>query len=366
MVDKYDDILQIINNHPNMLNISDVLNISNILYKNRSQIKSRKILIIALGSTRDFILSSGVIREIRNKYKTYNIHLLVDIHNYCLAIRCPYVNMAFYFNSNFGIDNYLTFCYNHLWYELYDIVINCTPSEISNYLVLMSNARERYGYEDNLIYTKVFNCSSNMEIDKKFSLAGQNIVNKSLELWLPNVNFAQRYVKKYNHFIVVGVSGMKENERYSYNKLVTVLQKIKENIILVGDKKDAKRAAILGSLVQCKNLVGKIDILTCACIINLSDMYLGNCSDEMYIASVFKKPIVWICKDAKTKEMSYKRFYPYWTKTIVVRPDEALDECTYKVEDGCCRNEPHCINQIAPESIIAAYESMRKEIFDAT
>ena len=52
-------------------------------------------------------------------------------------------------------------------------------------------------------------------------------------------------------------------------------------------------------------------------------------------------------------------FCPWQTKSIILRPEHQLDICEDRHEYvGCLADKPHCIAQIGPSEIVAAYEKI--------
>ena len=102
-------------------------------------------------------------------------------------------------------------------------------------------------------------------------------------------------------------------------------------------------------------------------------MYVGNCTGTADIAAAAKLPVIALNCEPEEFEQAlwgisyYSMFYPWQTNAIVLRPKHPLPECRKHFEEftdrrflraGCASEEPHCITQIEPEEIVAAYDEM--------
>ena len=115
------------------------------------------------------------------------------------------------------------------------------------------------------------------------------------------------------------------------------------------------------------NLVKKTTLCESLAIISLASLYLGNDTGLMHAAAAVGTPIVALYREAVDKEnvapglvSEYARFAPWKARAIVLRPKHALGACANKmlVYGGCDEPFPHCITQITPAEIAAAFEEI--------
>ena len=427
-LDKYNEIMEIIKdfNHletvPKDLSSVDLNflyeNIHNILYGNDCNTATvlpnlkdyKNILLVDFNVIGDFVLSSGLIREIRNMFPNSRITLLCLAGAcYTLAKNCPYVDkIIILYDGIKGVHNFITFCYNEIWPEHFDLAISlgyiCMVP--MSYVMLACGVPVRYGYKVDVdrkyyihgnAYNRLLNQFKPLEkyifshvadhsydlmetVDRYFYLIEQQThkpaVNRELEVWLDTKTIEkmkqrlQPYSK--NKLIVIGIGGSDPNKRYSIDQLIEVLNMIKENfsdeLVIIGGRKEIKDAQKISKHVKCLNLVGKTSALESAAALSQSDMYLGNDTGMMHVAAALKVPVVWICREAVDKEKlhcglgSYLSFFPYKTKAICIRPEHAADECqSVFIDGGCGRLEAHCINQNTPEDIFNAFVRLRNQ-----
>ena len=321
---------------------------------------------------------------------------------------CPYVNEVLPFNTKTFRENFLTvlekiavFCRDKLWQKKFSIALSPRWHEDTFWhLVLMwlSGARERIGYgshswkgapppqiaaRDNFLLTKNIVTPKNVvaDVEKNFYLlfaVGLKFNQTHLELFYGAEDF--QYAKDLLEDlppnckkVIVGIGAREACKKYPVEKYLVALNELaKKNLafIIVGWKDELNAAAYLEKNLpagKVLNLVGKTTLRETEAIIAQSDFYLGNDTSNLHMASAAKIPVLAIYRETKDKENvlpavinGFRRFPPYQTKAIVLRPEHNIDECaTLPPNYGYChRNEPHCIAQITPQQIVAAFEKL--------
>ena len=115
------------------------------------------------------------------------------------------------------------------------------------------------------------------------------------------------------------------------------------------------------------SLSGRTTLRETAAIIKNADCYLGNVTGMMHMAAALQIPLITIFREAKIRAAAppgifseSTRFAPWQVKAVVLQPERAAGECMHTVVYGGCReNTAHCIAQVTPAEIVAAYERLR-------
>ena len=385
------------------------------LEKIRPEEKTNNILITQLNAMGDLILASGTIREIRKNFPNSHITLV------CLGVwkslveYCPYVDriipclikdtdmQALFYSS-------IEFCYNNLWDRQYDLAINTHWGQCGNlasFINWLSGAREIIGFDlytasklpnfnnyksgyiteiddYSSILTKSYNAPVDVvsDVQRRYWLLneyGLNIKDKKLEIWLTPDDHVSLSTNEYK--IVIGLGGSLNNKKYSLRKLSKVLNQIDNAIfVLVGgmmEKVDADFLIKKNPNLKFINYVDKLSLRQTADLISQCDLYLGNDTGTVHMAKVFDLPtITMICENKDVEKAdgygelsSFLRFSPWQAncknKSIVLRPEHALDECKDSlIHGGCVRKQAHCINQIEPDKILEAYYQLKENSND--
>ena len=384
-------------------------------YRDNQPSGVENILIFRLDYMGDFILSTPVIREIRMNYPNAFITLVVNKAVYSMAELCPYVNEVIPMEVDyvgFSLSNDIIgmlakaveFSAQYLWKRNYTMCI-CLRHQgtlLDLFLNYLSGAKERIGHvlsitlpyqnpkqkpEDIGFYfltlpiihppeiTHV--CAKNLYILKAMGL---QVRQTNTELWYnaEDLFTARKLLEGFapNRLkIVVGLGANVPARRYPIEKYLIAFEKILNkggsSLIIVGGPAEAEEAKFLEKKLPkglVKNLAGKklgwrIDAATTS----LCDMYIGNDTGTVHIAAAAHLPVIKVCREAEDKIndpafkailSEYVRFHPWQTNSITLRPKHALGECQKTVAEGGCKEwEPHCITQIEPTEIVAAYET---------
>ena len=148
-------------------------------------------------------------------------------------------------------------------------------------------------------------------------------------------------------------------------------------IILGGGDEDLKSAETFKSALNEKfhdriiDLTNKLNYRQSGVVLNFCDMYIGNITGTMHMAAAVNCPVILLSpfpadlpQNPGDDPLAY---YPYGVSSIWIHPPQALPECAeadYDIQAyGCAvMNEPHCITQIEPETILRAFYLLKERI----
>lgn len=133
--------------------------------------------------------------------------------------------------------------------------------------------------------------------------------------------------------------------------------------VLLGGMDVIDDAIYIEIATKAINMVGHLSLHESAKIISESELYIGNDSGLMHIASAVKTPVVEISKHPASGYIwhanSPKRFGPWRVPFISIQPISGLDGCS----DCCQASDVHCISLISVDSVIRKilpfYERLR-------
>ena len=372
------------------------------------------ILIICLGVMGDLILTSGVFREVRRNYPDAHITAIVNDAVLALMKFCPYCDEVFVFDR-WALQKSVSECFERME-PLCETSLRCRKFDrcllpqwgddkrTSVLLAYMSGARERIGYSDTSIRAYV-KCDT---IDTSFEAAfltrtitnppeivheaarnfylleslGMEVKDDSTEIWLEEgtVKAASERLLSLmpDHCLVVvlGIGAGRPERKYPVKQYLEAVKLIAKRygkdirfVILGGQSEAADGEYLARNLPEDAviNLVKKTTLCESLAIISLASLYLGNDTGLMHAAAAVGTPIVALYREAVDKEnvapglvSEYARFAPWKARAIVLRPKHALGECANKmlVYGGCDEPFPHCITQITPAEIAAAFEKI--------
>lgn len=365
------------------------------------------------------MINSAAIRELRKNFPEAEITLAVTRTVYPLAEFCPYVDkvIALDFVGTEGVINHcrmaLSLAQKYFLAEHYDtcICFNVFILDIKIFLNYFSGAKQRIGYilsptriyDNNLprkeheaisyrLLTKPLTFPKNLVHDCERDLyvlesMGLKVSSDYLEVWLgeSDLQAAKNLLKDFapgRQKIVVGIGANHPARKYPVYKYLQAFKKIVEKnaaFILIGGPAEVEDAKFLQdslpencvlNLIE-KHLGWRVD----AAVISQADGYIGNMTGCADVASVFDLPIIGLSsvskyrlREAKDIPAECESYYPWKSKkTILLNPEHQL--CDWRVNASakllcCTKKYSHCITQIEPEEIVAAYDRVLVKNFD--
>ncbi len=383
-------------------------------FRETSTAAVKNILIVKLDSFGDFILLSPAIREIRMNYPAAHITLVINKRIYPLAELCPYVNEILTFDFEDECDDdevpqvmryMLDFAKNYLWQRKFSLGFEFryfNSMKFRHLLMLyFSGAKERVGYISNAgrLYTNsllppeqnngnallthpvlnppeiIHDCARNLYILQDYGL---KIQRTDLEVWFDaaDLSVAKKLLRGFAEGrikITVGISASTHMRKYPIEKYLQAFKEIIDkggSIIILGGPAEAEDANFLESNLPREFVKNFVEIFNGwrfdAAVMSQTDMYIGNDTGASSCAAAVHLPMIMLCREAKDKEnilpgmlSEYAMYYPWQTNAIVLRPEHALPPCANTLSmGGCVTGTSHCIAQIEPAEIVAAYDKM--------
>lgn len=371
------------------------------------------ILIIRLDVMGDLILTSGVFREVRRNYPEAHIAAVVSEPNLPLMEVCPYCDELFTFDR-WSLHNNLTECFErmeglcetYLRPRRYDLCLLPQWGDdrrTSMLLAYLSGARERIGYSETSM--EAYIDREYLDIDTSFETAfltraivnppeiihevarhfylvkalGMAVRDSATEIWMSEEDMESASALLLSRVpegcivVALGIGAGGASRKYPIKKYLTAIRAILERyeadirFVIIGGKAEKEDGAYLAANLPegaAINLVGKTTLRESFAIISLASLYLGNDTGIMHAAAAAETPIIALYREAEDKERiapgilgEYARFSPWRVRAEILRPKHALGACANAMTYGGCEAEvPHCITQITPEEIVAAFD----------
>lgn len=258
----------------------------------------KKILIIRLSSIGDIILTSPIIRCVKQQ-KNVEIHFLVKSEYSILLQSNPHIEKVFCLKGNL---NKLTSDLQKEHYDLiFDLHNNIRSSWIKLHLALPSYTINKKNWQKYMLIYFNWNFLNNHVVDRYFEVVKKiNISNdgNGLEYFFhknTKVNFDVKQV-----FIAWSIGGSSSNKKLSKKQIIDVCKKMSYPVVLLGGSFEKSLGDnIIQELNNEKiyNFCGSISLDQSAYLISHSALVLSNDTGLMHVAAAFKKPIIsfWGC-----------------------------------------------------------------------
>ena len=372
---------------------------------------TQKILILRLDAVGDFILTTPAIRAIRENFPSAFVTLVVTKEVYPLAELCPYVNEVVVFKTPYQstvqsidmieiLEMATEFSARHLWKKKFDACFSFLSDPTHCVMAYVSGAKMRVGPRHDISGTgllaefpremiqKFFTHAININHEKILHFVEKNLQvmlscgikgrSSELALWYDaeDVRRAQLLMKNFaagKIKIALGIGANLPARKYPVEKYLVALKEIVSRgaaVIILGGKSELDDAKFLEENLPAesvKNFVALgVDWRTTIAAIAQTDIYIGNDTGTKHVAAALKKPVVMLSRESKDKARDFASccehlaFAPYRTKFIILQPEHPLGECADDLKSSCRAEKSHCIAQIEPSEIVAAYDELIK------
>lgn len=259
----------------------------------------RKILIIRFSSIGDIVLTTPVVRCVKQQLKDIELHVLTKKKYAGLYTNNPYVDKVYEF------DNSLRDVIRELKKENFDFVADLQRNMRSRKVrcaLKCHNATFNKLDLKKLLYTTLkINTLPNVHIVERYfeavSSIGVKNDGKGLDFFIGDVNqMSESDIPEEfrDGFYAVSIGGSYPTKVMPDDMVVELIKRLGEPVVLLGGNGDMERAARITEAVgkNVGNPVGKINLEQSASIIKMSKALLTGDTGMMHIAAALHKPIV--------------------------------------------------------------------------
>lgn len=258
-----------------------------------------KILIIRFSAIGDIVLTSPVVRCLKNQLADTEIHFLTKKQHHSLIIDNPYISKIWLFEDNF----------NELIPELraenFNLIVDLHKNFRSRFVILKlgkpSVSFPKLNFRKWLLVNTRINILPDVHIVDRYFRALQKLEirndGKGLDYFIPQaeeVDLSGILSKHEEDYIAFSIGGKHNTKIFPEDKIISVCKSIDKSIVLLGGIEDKERAERIIS--QCGNNVinacGKYTINQSASLIRQSGKVITNDTGLMHIAAAFRKPII--------------------------------------------------------------------------
>lgn len=258
----------------------------------------RKILIIRFSSIGDIVLTTPVIRAVKQQLPNVELHYLVKKSNEILLQNNPYVDKIHTFKGDLKslIPELKAEGFDHI----IDLQNNLRSRRITRNLKCPHRAFPKHNIKKMvLVRTKINFLPAIHVVDRYFEAAKElGVINdgKGLDYFIPDedtFDIQDLPAGFEDGYIAVAVGAAHFTKRIPVEKIVEIGSQIYKPLVLLGDKNDVKTAELIVSQLNEKalNLCGKFNINTTASVVAQSDCVLTGDTGIMHIAAALGKPI---------------------------------------------------------------------------
>jgi ADP-heptose:LPS heptosyltransferase len=260
-----------------------------------------KILVIRFSSIGDIVLTTPIVRSLKQQLHNAEIHYCTKIAYKSLLEANPYIDKLHF------LDNNLMQLAGELRHEEFDWVIdlhNNLRTKILKYFIdVRSVSLDKLNWKKWLLVNLKINKLPPVHIVDRYwdtvERLGANDDGFGLDYFIPpndvfSISILPLAYQK--DFAIYAIGGQHETKKLPLTKMKELVDTISLPLILVGGKEDEANGKDLVNYVQDRknvlNLCGKLSINQSASVIEQSKKVYTHDTGMMHIAAAFKKEIV--------------------------------------------------------------------------
>ncbi len=316
-----------------------------------------KILILRFSSIGDIVLTSPVVRCLKQQLNASEIHFLTKKSFASIVENNPNVDKVFSFEKD--VKEVLP----ELKKENYDWVIdlhhNLRSMQVKRALEKPSKSFNKLNIEKWLLVNlKINRMPEKHIVDRYFEtvahLGVKNDLN-GLEFFIEaknEVNISS-LPKEYQNGFIAFVNGAKHNtKKLPTEKIISICKKLNRAVILIGGKEDFEVGEKIASQISnVFNGCGKYNLQQSASLIKQADKAITHDTGMMHIAAAFQKNIISVWGNT-VPEIGMYPYMPSKESKIVEVKNLSCRPCSKIGFEKCPKGHFKCMNEIDETAFI--------------
>ncbi|MBU8893666.1 MAG: glycosyltransferase family 9 protein [Bacteroidales bacterium] len=317
-----------------------------------------KFLIIRFSSIGDIVLTSPVIRILKQQVKSADIHYLTKPQFKSILESNPYVDRVHTLTKSIKETA------QELKYEHFDYIIdlhrNLRTARFKNRLKIISFSFDKLNKEKWLLVNLKINKLPKAHIVDRYleTLKVFDIQNdeKGLDYFIPEkdkVNISEISEDLKYGYVGIVVGAFHNTKKLTKEKIISICRKLDKPILLLGGPDNKKEAEEIKNAVgrNIYNACGMFNINQSASLIKQANVILTPDTGLMHIASAFKKKIVSVWGNT-IPEFGMYPYLPHPDSKIMEIKDLKCRPCTKIGFTECPRKHFKCINDLNEDYIV--------------
>lgn len=312
----------------------------------------KKILIIRFSSIGDIVLTTPVIRCIKEQKPDHEIHYLTKNAFKSILENNPHISKVH------TIEKDVNEVVGELQKENFDFVVdlhnNIRSMQVKSGLKKPSATFKKLNFKKWLLVNFKIDQMPKVHVVDRYmdtvSTLGVKNDGKGLDYFIPakdEIDQTALPLSHQNGFIAFVIGAKHFTKQLPLEKLISICKKINKPIVLLGGKEDAVKGEGIAQVVGANiyNACGKYNLNQSASLIKHSDKVISHDTGLMHIAAAFKKEIISVWGNT----VPAFGFYPYLpdpkSKTIEVN-GLSCRPCSKIGYDKCPKGHFKCMKEM--------------------
>ncbi|MDA3780784.1 MAG: glycosyltransferase family 9 protein [Bacteroidales bacterium] len=317
-----------------------------------------KFLIIRFSSIGDIVLTSPVVRLIKQQVENAEIHYLTKPQFKSLVETNPNIDKVHILDKSFK-KTLQTLKYEHYQYII-DLHKNLRSLRVKNSLKIISFSFDKLNYQKWLLVNFNRNILPKKHIVDRYieplSVFDIKNDNKGLDFFIPNKDIydLNNLPENFESGFVAVVLGAKHNtKRLTTEKYISICEKINKPIVLLGGKENKEEGQIIKNKIVEKifNACGILNINQSASLIKNSRLVITPDTGLMHIAAALKKKIISIWGNT-VPDFGMYPYFPHPDSEMFQVENLKCRPCSKIGFSECPKKHFKCINNLNINDII--------------
>jgi ADP-heptose:LPS heptosyltransferase len=317
-----------------------------------------KFLIIRFSSIGDIVLTTPVVRNLKQQVEGAEVHYLTKKQYAGMLETNPYIDKVHVLEDSFA-ELIPELRAEHFHYII-DLHKNLRTGKVKRRLRIQAFSFNKVNWEKLLMVNLKINKLPDVHIVDRYMDTVKLFVDKNdmqgLDYFIPKQdivdigNFPDGFQ---NGYIAFAIGAQHATKRLPDEKIISICQKINKPIVLLGDKNDATVAQKVVSAIgdNIYNACGKYNLNQSASIVEQAKLVIAHDTGLMHIAAAFKKKIISVWGNT----IPEFGMYPYLSgegSEIVELKGLKCRPCTKIGFKKCPKKHFKCMNDIDEERIV--------------
>ncbi|MBN2831228.1 MAG: lipopolysaccharide heptosyltransferase II [Candidatus Omnitrophica bacterium] len=369
----------------NLIKVDDVLSAARVLLANcqlptaNGEKAYKRILIIRTDRIGDVVLSTPVIKAVRQSYPHAFIAMMVSPYTKEIVYGNPSLDEVIVYDKDARHKSWLAtlkFAGN-LKKQKFDAAVILHPTNRAHLIAYLAGIPKRIGYDrkfkflitDKIPHTKQSGERHESEYNLDL-LKPLNIEVRNKELFMPikaeSEGWAGDFLKSQgirsdDKILIINPSASCPSKVWPASRFSEVAdelaQKYNLKVLVVSGSRDLALAenVIKNMTVTAISLAGKISLSRLASILKRASLFISNDSGPVHIASAVGTPVISIF-GRQQKGLSPKRWGPLGIKDRVLHKDVGCIECLAHN----CKKEFACLKAITVDDVVSCADAILK------
>lgn len=321
-----------------------------------------KILILRFSSIGDIVLTSPVVRCIKQQVPGAEVHFATKKRFHTLIESNPYIDKCHFLNGDFkGLIKALK-------KEKFDYVIDL-HNNLRTFKIKLSLGVKHYSFKKLniqkwlLVRFKVNLLPKIHIVDRYLQAAAHlGVVNdhQGLDYFIPEKDKVALSSLPETHrqgFIVFSIGGQHATKKMPLRRLISICKLINRPVVLVGGKTDIETGFIISNSLgkNIYNASGIYNLNQSASLISMAEKVITHDTGMMHIAAALKKPVISLWGNT-IPEFGMTPYLPgEENKNIILEvKDLNCRPCSKIGHSSCPKKHFNCMNLIDNQLIIEA------------